>query len=390
MKIEMLAECGYLSVNHVGEQLCGDNVAVVDPNEHCRIFVLADGMGSGVKANILSTLTAKMLSVMLANKVDFDECLRTVIRTLPICSERHVAYSTFTVVKVDYGYHVTVYNYDNPTPFLIHDGKSVPLDFTVVEVEGKKIQMAWFDADYEDCIVTMSDGTINAGMGVTLNYGWQLPQIMEFMEHNYRKGMSAKALATILVDRCNALYGYAPGDDTTCGVVRIRETEQVNVMFGPPVRKEDDKVMAEQFFNQEGKHIVCGGTTAKVAAAWLGKEIVPDSVNMDETIPPMSLIEGVDLVTEGLITMKRVVEYAETYLGTNSEYFNWNYSLDGASLIASALFEEATCIRFYVGCAVNDAYEEDGAVSFREKMDLTDRLIQLLNRMGKTTETIYY
>ena len=390
MKIEMISECGWLSVNHVGEQLCGDSVTVVEPNEHCRILVLADGMGSGVKANILSTLTAKMLSVMLANNVDFDECVRTIITTLPICKERKVAYSTFTVIKIDYGYHITIYNYDNPEPFLIRNGKSVCLDYTIAEIEGKKIAMTWFDATYEDCIIMMSDGTLNAGMGITLNYGWQLPQIREFMEANYRKGMSAKALATTLVDRCNALYGYEPGDDTTCAVVRIRETEQANVMFGPPIRMEDDTAMAEQFFSREGKHIVCGGTTAKVAAAYLGKAIVPDSVNMDETIPPMSLIEGVDLVTEGLITMQRVVEYGENYLDTNSDYFNWNYSLDGASMIATALFEEATDIHFSIGCAANEAYGEDEAVSFMKKLELAEHLMDVLKRMGKTVEVVYW
>ena len=159
-----------------------------------------------------------------------------------------------------------------------------------------------------------------------------------------RKDASAKNLATLLVDRCNALYEDKPGDDTSCAVVRIRERKQVNIMFGPPSKPRDDEKACSLFFGLEGKHIVCGGVTATVAARYLGKEILPDNVNMDETIPPMSIIDGVDLVTEGLITLRRVLEYAEDYLGRNSRYFDWSCSLDGASLIACALFEEATDI----------------------------------------------
>ena len=163
-----------------------------------------------------------------------------------------------------------------------------------------------------------------------------------------------------------------PGDDTTCAVVRIREKKQANVMFGPPANPADDAKAASRFFGGEGTHIVCGGTTAKVAAKYLGKEVLPDSVNMDETIPPMSIIDGVDLVTEGLITLRRVLEYAEDYLGRNSRYFDWSCSLDGASLIACALFEEATDIHFYVGCAINPAHQDEEAVGYKLKMKVVE------------------
>jgi len=387
---KIVAEYGYLSVNHFGEQLCGDNVTVVEPDENTKVLVLADGMGSGVKANILSTLTSTMMSTMLAHNIDFDECVQTIISTLPICKDRLVAYSTFTAIRIYNGYQIQIYNYDNPTPFLIRDGKAVPLDFTSSIVSDKLIEQCSFKARLNDCIVAMSDGAIHAGMGVTLNFGWELPQIMDFIQANYRKDLSAKAIATTLIDRCNALYGYEPGDDTTSAVVRIRERKQVNLMFGPPVNPDDDARMASLFFAKEGKHIVSGGTTAKIVANYLGREIIMDSVNMDETIPPMSIIEGVDLVTEGMVTLQRVYEYALNYLDSNSEYFNWNYRLDGASLIASALFEEATDINFFVGCAINPAHQDDDALGYRLKMRIVDQLAGCLEKMHKRIKITYF
>ena len=386
-----IPEYGWLSVNHVGEQLCGDNVAVVEPDSKTQVLVLADGMGSGVKANILSTLTATMMSTLLANNVDFDDCVSTILSTLPECKVREANYCTFTAIRVsEEGRYVHIYNYDNPEPFLLHNGKSEPLYFTRSEISGKMIDQCSFEAELNDCVVMMSDGCIPAGAGVTLNYGWELPQIMNFMQANYRPDASAKALATMLVDRCDNLYENKPGDDTTCAVVRIREKKQANVMFGPPANPADDEKAASRFFGGEGTHIVCGGTTAKVAAKYLGKEVLPDSVNMDETIPPMSIIDGVDLVTEGLITLRRVLEYAEDYLGRNSRYFDWSCSLDGASLIACALFEEATDIHFYVGCAINPAHQDEEAVGYKLKMKVVEELAGRLKEMNKKVKVTYF
>lgn len=390
MKNEIIPEYGYLSLNHVGEQLCGDSVAVVQPDENTQILVLADGMGSGVKANILSTLTATMMSTMLARNVAFDDCVETILSTLPVCKEREANYCTFTAISVSGGRHAEIYNYDNPEPFLIRGGKSQPLYFLTGEVAGKQIDRAALEVEPDDCIVMMSDGCIHAGVGVTLNYGWELPQIMNFMQANYRKDASAKNLATLLVDRCNALYEDKPGDDTSCAVVRIRERKQVNIMFGPPSKPRDDEKACSLFFGLEGKHIVCGGVTAAVAARYLGKEILPDNVNMDETIPPMSIIDGVDLVTEGMLTLQRVTEYAEDYLGRNSRSFDWNCSLDGASLIASALFEEATDINFFIGTAMNTAYQDEAEYGYKLKMKIGEKLVSQLRAMNKTVNVTYF
>ena len=383
MKNEIIPEYGYLSLNHVGEQLCGDSVAVVQPDENTQILVLADGMGSGVKANILSTLTATMMSTMLARNVAFDDCVETILSTLPVCKEREANYCTFTAISVSGGRHAEIYNYDNPEPFLIRGGKSQPLYFLTGEVAGKQIDRAALEVEPGDCIVMMSDGCIHAGVGVTLNYGWELPQIMNFMQANYRADASAKNLATLLVDRCNALYEDKPGDDTSCAVVRIRERKQVNIMFGPPSKPRDDEKACSLFFGLEGKHIVCGGTTAKIAADFLGKPVITSDLEPDPEIPPISTVEGIDLVTEGIVTMNRVVIYAKDYLADNSSFEKWSYKKDGASQIARMLFETATDVNLFIGKAVNPAHQNMQQLSFDVKMRLVDELIDCLEKMGK-------
>lgn len=387
-----VTEVGYLSLNHVGEQLCGDHIEVCYPNENTTILVLADGLGSGVKANILSTLTAKMLSTMMAKNVSLKQCVHSIAETLPICKVRKLAYSTFTVIKIKDNKYVDIYNYDNPTPFVIHNGKACNLDYTLTTIDNKKIYHAKWIADIYDTFVVMSDGVIYAGVGETLNFGWDIPQIKEYLECIYNQESSSMSLATYLIDYCNQLYNNKPGDDVTAGIVRIRKRSQVNLLIGPASNKDDDSKMLSLFFAKAGKHIVSGGTTSHIAANYLNKDLELALDYTDKNIPPIARIEGVDLVTEGVITINKVLENAKNLLyGKNTNYFTWEYKKDGASLISKMLFEEATDINFFVGCAINNAHQNsDVQLSFSLKMQLIDELSKMLKLMGKNIKVSYF
>ena len=204
-------------------------------------------------------------------------------------------------------------------------------------------------------------------------------------------GYTAKTLSTILIDEVYKLYGKQPGDDANACVVKIRKREPMNLLFGPPRDRDDCNRMMSLFFSKEGKHIICGGTTSSIAAKYLGKPVKASLSFVQSDVPPIAEIEGVDLVTEGVITVNKVVEYAKDALGENKLYEKWSFGHDGASLICRMLFEEATDINFFVGRAVNPAHQNpDLPINFNIKMNLVEELSKCLKQMGKHIKVSYF
>lgn len=388
---DLCADIGYKSINHVGEQLCGDHVDVVNQDDNSTVIVLADGLGSGVKASILSTLTSKIISTMMAEGLTLEDCVETIAATLPICSVRGVAYSTFTILHIVNNREAEIIQYDNPQVILLRDGQNYDYPKTEMIIGGKKIFKSVVPLCENDIFVLMSDGCPHAGLGLSYNFGWRREDIISFMESIALVGYTAKTLSTILVDECYKLYGGKPGDDTTACVVRIRKREPMNIIFGPPSNRDDVDRMMSLFFSKEGKHIVCGGTTSSIVAKYLGKQL-RTSLNFESAdVPPISEIEGVDLVTEGVITMNKVLTYAKDYLAGNESYEQWGFKRDGASLICRLLFEEATDINFYVGRAINPAHQNpDLPINFSIKMNLVKELSECLDKMGKRVKVSYF
>ncbi len=387
----LCADIGYKSVNHIGEELCGDRVEIISGDERSTVLVLADGLGSGVKANILSTLTSKIISTMLAEGLSIEDCVETVAATLPVCSVRGVAYSTFTIIRIVDNEEAEIIQYDNPSVILLRDGKNFDYPKTELNIGEKKIYSSRVKLCENDIFIAMSDGCIHAGVGLSLNFGWDRKDIIDFMETFSEVGFTAKTLATLLLDECDRLYGGEPGDDTTVCVVRIRRRAPMNILFGPPRDRDDVNKMMALFFAKEGKHIVCGGTTSSLVASYLGKNLVPKLDFEDPEIPPIAEIEGVDLVTEGVITVNKVLTYAKDYLADNTAYTKWSSRHDGASLIARLLFEEATDINFFVGRAINPAHQNPNLpINFSIKMQLVTELSECLKKMGKRIKVSYF
>ena len=388
---DLCADIGYRSINHAGEQLCGDHVDVVEQGDNSTVIVLADGLGSGVKASILSTLTSKIISTMMAEGLTLEDCVETIAQTLPICSVRGVAYSTFSILHLVDNREMELIQYDNPLVILLRDGKNYDYSKTEMNIGGKKIYKSVVKLQENDIFIAMSDGCPHAGLGLAYNFGWKREDIIGFMETVAIAGYTAKTLSTILIDEVNKLYAQKPGDDATACVVRIRRREPMNILFGPPSNRDDCNRMMSLFFSKEGKHIVCGGTTSSIAAKYLGKPVKTSLNFVKSDIPPIAEIEGVDLVTEGVITINRVVEYAKDAVGDNRLYEKWSFGHDGASLICRMLFEEATDINFFVGRAINPAHQNpDLPINFNIKMNLVVELSACLRKWGKRIKVSYF
>lgn len=386
--MSLFLEYGYTSFNKFGEELCGDMVSIVKKDGYTTL-VLADGLGSGVKANILSTLTSKILSTMVSNSIPMEECIETIVETLPVCKERGVAYSTFSVIHLNNDGQGYMFEFDNPQCLFFRDCKIAELKREELNILGKKIYKSNLKLKNQDVIMVMSDGVPHAGIGKTLNLGWQRDDIVEYMEKNIKPHMSAHCLANILATASEALYMGEPSDDTTVAAIKIRKTQTVNIMIGPPSNKEDDNIYVKDFLNNDGIKIVCGGTTSQIVANYLNEKIETVTECEEREIPPISYIKGIDLTTEGVITLRKLIELSETYIKNNSNIPKQFLKKDGASRLADFLLEEATKINFYVGQAVNEAHKGlpiDSTLKFK----LVEKLTENLECMGKIVEIKYY
>ena len=389
----LYADIGYQSLTKHGQIVCGDHIEKIQRPDGSVVLVLADGLGSGVKACILSTLTSTIISRMVAADLAIPYCVRAIAEALPVCSVRKLAYSTFTIISISPAGKALIVQYDNPGIALIRNGEEVPISFTQRNIDEKMIESAAIQLQKGDVLLAFTDGAENAGVapGMSYAYKWGRDNIIRYMEPMCAGGYSAKTLNTMLLNECFERYEGMPGDDTTALTVYMRTREQVNLLVGPPANVEDNEKMMALFFSKGGKHIVCGGTTSRIASEYLHKPLVTSAEFGDDDIPPMGTIEGVDLVTEGILTINRVLDYAKDYLRDNETYSRWCYKRDGASLLARMLFEEATDINFFVGRAVNPAHQTaELAISFEIKMRLIRELADCLKEMGKTIRVNYF
>lgn len=380
-------DLGYIQLNKFGEHLCGDNVSICKMDNGVTI-TLADGLGSGVQANILSILTSKIMSTMLSNEVSIEECVATIVDTLPVNKQLNVAYSTFTSICVNNDGSGYMIEFDNPEAILVRGGKCYDFARKKLDFADKNIYETKLKLEVGDYIVVMSDGATHAGVGITLDAGWSRESIKEHLNRKLKEGMSATEISQLVVSACNDLYLDEPSDDTSCMAVGIIEKSELNVMIGPPSKPKQDEDVCKKLLETEGKIAVCGGTTAKVVANYLNKPIDMDYSIIVEDVPPISSIEGIDLVTEGALTISKVVKMLELYNDhstLNSKVFD---DFDGASLLLDMMLK-STDINLLIGQTIN-LENEGSVVNVEDKQKNIRLLIKNLKLAGKKVKAIFY
>lgn len=372
------------SLFHVGEELCGDKVEIVRGDDFF-LAVLADGLGSGVKANILSTLTGKIIATMLAEGAELWEAAETIASTLPVCSERGVAYSTFTIVKIDLSGKVWLAEFDNPAAVLFRGDVLTNIERETQEIAGKTIYTAQFDSREGDMIVTFSDGVVHAGVGRLLDLGWQYNNIVGYLCENITPDISPRAISRRLLGSVNTLYMDKPGDDSTVCAMRLKKSTPLTVMVGPPIDKDKDKLVVDKLFYSDGLKVVCGGTTSQIVSRVTGRALDVQIDYENPAVPPTAKIQGVDLVTEGVLTLGKALEYAREYIADESGKNDYRLTKkDGATRLCKMLLEECTEIRFLIGQALNPAHQNPGMpVSLGLKLNLIKELAKEMEKTGK-------
>lgn len=385
-------DIAWKSLNKHQEELCGDKVEVLK-TEDSEIVILADGMGSGVKANILATLTSKILGTMFLEGAEIEACVETIAKTLPVCQVREIAYATFSILQIFHSGEAYLVEFDNPKCVFIRDSQIVDYPYQERVIEDKKIREYRFQVKLKDCFVLMSDGVIYAGVGELLNFGWTWDSMAEYTLKCTRQTLSASRLAAMLSQACDDLYGQRPGDDTTIAVARVIERRILNIFTGPPQKKEDDERVIRDFMRQEGKKVVCGGTSANIAARVLKKEIVTSLNYADPSVPPTASIEGLDLVTEGVLTLGKALGLLKRYEqdAFDEAFFDELDADNGASKLAKLLIEECTELNLFVGKAMNTAHQNSNLpFDLSVRMNLVEQLKECVEHMGKKVKVTCY
>lgn len=382
-------DINYKSINKYNEELCGDKVEYIYDDDGC-IIVLSDGLGSGVKANILATMTTKIAVTMLKSGASIDDTIETVINTLPECKVRKLAYSTFTIIKIDGSNSAYIAEYDNPPYFYYSHKRIIPVDKTERIIGSKKIYESNIKLSEGDTICVVSDGAIHAGIGQMLNLGWSWDEVNKYLRELNNLNKSAQLINGNFIGVCSNLYNNEPGDDTTILTIKVRKPEVIDIFIGPPADKSLDKKLTEIMKASNNIKIICGGTTALIAERELKKELKVDMDSMSDDVPPMAYMEGFDLVTEGVLTLGRTLENIKklnTFSYENKiEYDNY----DGCSLLTRMLMDVGTHINFYVGRAVNPAHQNPNfPVGYNIKQNIVDGLIAELKKAGKKVNATY-
>lgn len=374
---QLHAEVGIAQLSKIGEELCGDNVVVTNTPKG-TIIVLSDGLGSGVKANILATLTTKIASSMLKRGIPLDDVVSTIADTLPVCRQRKIAYSTLHIIKITPNGLATVVEFDSPTSFLIRDGQVMPFPLQDKIISGKLIKVGQLLLKQNDMIIAVSDGVIHAGIGGLLKLGWGWKGIAEQLHTVCSVDKTANDISSEIIRCCEGYYLGEPGDDSTVISLKVRQTRHLTLLTGPPVNDSFDEKVVRRFLNQCGKKIVAGGTTAHIVSKLTGKPLVMDLSSYSEQIPPIGYIEGIDLVTEGILTLNAVLE--QIYSTKN---YQDKHQRNGASLLAEMLLE-ADKIDIFAGKSINPAHQNPSfPFKINVKPQVLSKIQAVLESKGK-------
>ena len=377
-------EIGSYQQNKYGNIVCGDSIMLhKSVKENRTIAVMSDGLGSGVKANVLSTMTASMALNFRVRREPIVRTVKTIMDTLPVDSVRNISYSTFTIVDIDSDGKAMIVEYDNPPLILIRDNKVTNLvtkdtiiksKISETSSDDRIIKMSDLELQKEDRLIFFSDGVTQSGIGnMNMPFGWG-DDVNEFILDILKENpfISARELSRKIVKQSELNDILKPKDDTSCVVFYVRQPRKLLICTGPPFTEEKDKYLGEIVKNYQGKKIVCGGTTSKIVARELNREITVDLNNVISALPPSSQMDGVDLITEGIITLGSLAELLEK--GTPKNLIGKGPDWDMFRMIL-----DADIIDIVAGTKINIAHQDPSLpVELEIRRNVVKRLAALL------------
>lgn len=369
-------EIGNKSIQKNRQQVCGDVFMSRKLQEEGRsVAVLSDGLGSGIKANVLATMTASMALNFTVENQPIERSAQSIRNTLPVDNDRKINYATFTILDIEYDGETTILEYGNPQFLVFRAINSLELK-DIKESSDSELKISQFKAQKEDRIILFSDGVSQSGMGrADMPFGWDWDDLTNFISHKLKSDpyISAENLSKIIVNRAYFNDSLKAKDDITCSVIYFREPRNLIICTGPPYKLEKDKTMAQTIAGFNGAKIICGGTTAQIIARELEKDIELDIFLGDGDLPPVSEMEGIDLVTEGILTLGRASDWLE-----NKKPDEINYASPAGKIIH--LFLKNDKITFLVGTRINEAHQDPTLpVELEIRRNVVKKLVRILD-----------
>jgi serine/threonine protein phosphatase PrpC len=362
---DIFIDIDYSQIYKNGQKIGGDVfLQKRNPERNQIVAVLSDGLGSGVKANVLASLTANMAKKLSFSPMDLKHSAKIIMDTLPVCKERKISYSTFSIADIRYNslnsnIQVNFLEYDNPRALYFRNSNNIEWvgDVNVLNrakaFKKEEIIHNVFNLKVGDRLIIFSDGITQAGMGISKLLGWRLSGVKEFvskvLENN--PSISSRALTKTIVNKALNLDGFASKDDITCCCIYIRKPRRTLIVTGPPFLSESDNLLCQKINEFSGKKIISGGTTALIVSRILNKKVRVDLSSYSKEVPPLSIMEGMDLVTEGMLTLSKVVYTLEKKVPMNE-------LLNDAVKRYIELILDSDQVHFIVGTKINEAHQD--------------------------------
>ncbi|MCB5253074.1 MAG: SpoIIE family protein phosphatase [Candidatus Cloacimonadaceae bacterium] len=356
--MDYFLEADYYQICKQGYLACGDSFYSIKSDDGI-ICVLADGLGSGIKASVLATLTTTMAAGFISSKVDIKHAAEIILETLPVCSYRNIGYSTFTIIDAKHDGHVRIIEHDNPPYVLVRDKKILKVEKQEIPIKTfRKSNLYYSDIQLipEDRIVYYSDGVTQCGMGLPyFPLGWQESGVENYLLSLLKadRSMSAGEISKNIAQKAREYDANSAADDISCAALYLRNPRRTLLITGPPYKKEHDAILAQIATDFVGRKVICGGTTSAILSRELG---IPVKVNLKEVrrggeVPPTADMEGFDLVTEGTITLARALRALEEDTSIDDMPEN------AVKRLISILLD-SDIIEFVVGTKINEAHQD--------------------------------
>lgn len=390
MKEELFIEIGSSYTNKAGQDICGDTIHSKKIEDEMRtITVLSDGLGSGVKANILANMTSHMALKFVESNMDLLRSSEVMMDALPICQVRRISYSTFTIVDCNINGKTKIIEMDNPPFIFIRNEKEQPIknrQLTSPKWSERSLHVSQITTLPNDRIIFFSDGITQAGIGTTkYPLGWRREGCKRFALSLIKKRptISARHLAQEIIEEAKRKEpNNTSGDDMSCAVIYFRKPRKLLLLSGPPYDIKKDKEYAEMVSLYQGKTAICGGTTANIIERELCLNCEIDKSSFDEKIPCASTMESVDLVTEGILTLTEVYRLLK---------HNISLKKDNAATRLARLIINSDNIDFIIGTQINNAHQDPNLpIELEIRRNIIKKIVRILKQNYLKEITIKY